>query len=405
MTDASAAPCQRTMSFSAPQGELIFRPQALHNHGSCVVELEDGQLLACWYRGSGERTADDVAIMGARLRAGSQRWSRPFVLVDTAGFPDVNPCMAIDRASRLWLFWITVLDNRWESSLLKYRVSNRPARRAGCPHWNAGDVLHLRPSPEFADVVRRDLPRQWEPYLARASESERTLLERYIDDRIAAAGDKLRVRLGWMTRPHPIQLPSGRFLLPLYSDGFDFSLMAYTDDLGASWAVSEPIVGPGNVQPSVVRRADGTLVALFRDNGPPPQRVLVSESRDEGATWTLARDTDLPDPGAGLEVIALSSGLWVLINNDTEEGRHRLALTVSLDEGRTWRLARRLEDDQPGADAGSYAYPSIVQAHDGWIHATYTYRPNRQAAQRFGPGETIKHVRFGEDWLREGAGA
>jgi len=387
----------------APVGELLFRPQALHNHGSCVVELSDGSLLACWYRGSGERTADDVGIMGARQRAGSRRWSRPFVMADTPGYPDVNPCMALDSRGRLWLFWITVLDNRWESSLLKYRVSDRPTRRGGAPRWAANDVLHLKPGPEFTEVVRRDLPRQWQPYIEKASVSERAELQRYVEERLVAAEDKLRVRLGWMTRPHPVQLPSGRFLLPLYSDGFDFSLMVYSDDGGRTWTVSNPIVGPGNVQPSVVRRIDGTLVAYFRDNGPPPQRVMVSESKDEGVTWSLARDTDLPDPGAGLEVIALRSGLWVLINNDTERGRHRLALTISEDEGRNWRLARRLEDDPPGPDAGSYAYPSILQASDGTLHATYTYRPNRRAATRYGAGESIKHVRFGEEWLRAGA--
>ena len=43
----------------ALQSELIFPPQPLHNHGSCVVEMAGGGLFACWYRGSGERGADD----------------------------------------------------------------------------------------------------------------------------------------------------------------------------------------------------------------------------------------------------------------------------------------------------------------------------------------------------------
>src|SRR5262249_15379612 len=120
----------------------------------------------------------------------------------------------------------------------------------------------------------------------------------------------------------------------------------------------------------------------------PPQRVLVSESRDDGRTWTLARDTDLPDPGAGLEVLVLRSGRWLLIHNDTVAGRHSLAVTVSEDEGHTWPFKRYLEHDSPGANAGSYSYPSILQAKDGTIHATYSYTPGKVNAAKEGAGES-----------------
>lgn len=395
----SAAPGAETPFL---QGELIFPPESLHNHGSCIVECPNGDLLVCWYRGSGERRADDVAILGARRRKGSAEWSAPFVLADTPGFPDCNPCMIIDSQRQLWLFWPTILDNRWESALLKYKVSRDYQRAPGPPRWHTEKVLHLKPGPEFLEAVKRDLDRQWEPYVQAASAQDRERLKTYLAERHRMAEDKLSVRLGWMPRPHPFMVGEKRLLLPLYSDGFDFSLMAYTDDGGENWQVSEPLVGPGNVQPSVARRRDGTLVAFFRDNGPPPQRVMVSESRDEGRTWSLARDTDLPDPGAGVEVLALKSGRWLLINNDTESGRHQLAVSVSEDEGRTWPFKRHLEKDTPGPDAGSYSYPSLLQARDGTIHATYSYRPNRANAARDGQGESIKHVQFNEAWLLAG---
>ena len=35
------------------------------------------------------------------------------------------------------------------------------------------------------------------------------------------------------------------------------------------------------------------------------------------------------------------NGRWLLVNNDTEKGRHSLAVHVSEDEGRTWPLVRR----------------------------------------------------------------
>src|SRR5262245_52209946 len=57
------------------ESELIFPPQHLHTHGSCIVECANGDLIACWYRGSGERRADDVGVYGARKRRGEKRWS------------------------------------------------------------------------------------------------------------------------------------------------------------------------------------------------------------------------------------------------------------------------------------------------------------------------------------------
>ena len=46
------------------------------------------------------------------------------------------------------------------------------------------------------------------------------------------ASDKYFSRLGWMPRAHPIELPTRRIIVPLYSDGYSFSLMAISDDGG-----------------------------------------------------------------------------------------------------------------------------------------------------------------------------
>src|SRR4051812_3086607 len=75
------------------QAELLFPLETWHNHASCIVETPKGDLLVCWFHGSGERTADDVKIEGARLRKGSRQWSPRFTLADTPALPDGNPCM------------------------------------------------------------------------------------------------------------------------------------------------------------------------------------------------------------------------------------------------------------------------------------------------------------------------
>ncbi|MDP7586069.1 MAG: sialidase family protein, partial [Verrucomicrobiota bacterium] len=53
----------------------IFPPGVKHTHSSSIVQCPNGDLLACWFHGSGERTADDVLVQGARLKKGAKRWS------------------------------------------------------------------------------------------------------------------------------------------------------------------------------------------------------------------------------------------------------------------------------------------------------------------------------------------
>lgn len=386
------------------ESELIFPLEHWHNHASCIVECPNGDLLVCWYNGSGEREADDVRIDGARKRKGEKGWNR-FVMADTPGYPDCNPCMFLDPKGRLWLIWATILANEWDTALLKYKVSSSYLEGLE-PRWEIGDVLHITPGEEFVEEVLRicDSDEAW--LSGSISPEELEGLRIYIEGRRRRARDKLFSRLGWMPRAHPLVLGSGRILLPLYSDGFDFSLIAISDDLGETWRPSFPIVSFGGVQPTIVRRDDGTLVAFMRDNGPPPKRIMMSESRDEGMSWSKVEKTDLPNPGSGLEVIRLQNGHWLMVCNDTEVGRNSLVALISEDEGRSWRWKRYLERDEPGPEAGSYSYPSVVQGSDGTIHLTYSYHLSPRVADRDEHGrpmtKSIKYVHFNEEWILEG---
>jgi predicted neuraminidase len=387
------------------RSELIFPLETWHNHASCIVETPKGDLMVCWFHGSGERTADDVKIEGARLRKGAHQWEPRFVMADTPGLPDGNPCMFSDPKGRLWFIHTTILANTWESALLKLRISHDYSGDR-CPTWESSEVLHVKPGPEFDAEVSRRLP-QLEAEIAALNLSGRALKE--AEDFLQAmrhhAADKLYRRLGWMTRAHPVVLDASRLIVPLYHDGFSCSLMAISDDWGQTWHTSAPLIGAGNIQPSVVKRRDGSLYTLMRDNGPPPHRLQQSESLDRGETWSAVTDTALPNPGSGAEIISLRNGHWVLISNDTETGRYRLAVQISDDEGRTWKWKRYLERDEPGPEAGSYHYPSIIQAKDGTLHASYSYHLSRRSLPKDTDGDpaakSIKHAHFNEAWIME----
>jgi predicted neuraminidase len=368
------------------KSELIFPLGALHSHSSSIVQLPSGDFYACWYKGSGERTADDVKVEASLLRRNGKAWSPPYTLVDQPGLPDTNPILFMDSHRRLWLSWSTILANRWETGLLRYKTASRYAGLATAPpKWDVSEPLLFVPR-NFAVTVKQ------------AAEPGRGAGATKLAVQMAA--DKYFSRMGWMARNHPLELPSGRILIPLYSDGYDFSLIAITDDSGRTWTGSEPLVSRGGVQPSLVRKKDGTIVAYMRDNGPPPKRVLSAESKDDGITWSTVVDTDIPNPGSSLEVIALREGVWALVNNDTVRGRHSLLVSLSEDEGKTWKWRRHIERDTTEKNRGSYHYPSVIQARDGSLHVTYSF--SKGGVPRGEPSQSIKHARFNIAWVKQG---
>jgi predicted neuraminidase len=388
--------------------EAIFPLEILHNHASCIVETPKGDLLVTWFRGTGERTADDVQIMGARQRRGSQVWSNPFVMADTPALPDGNPCLFVDPQGRLWLFHTTILANTWESALLKVRIST-DYHRDGPPRWSSSEVVHVKPGPEFDAEVGRRLP-QLEALLKAMPlpENTRKEAEDFLNAMRQHTADKLYRRLGWMTRAHPFLLDGQRLIVPLYHDGFSFSLMAITDNWGQTWHTSAPLIGAGNIQPAIAQAKDGSLYTLMRDNGPPPKRLQQAWSHDRGETWGDTTDSALLNPGSGSDLIHLRNGHWVLINNDTERGRHSLVVKISDDEGKSWKWQRHIELDPAGPEAGSYHYPSIIQARDGSLHASYSYHLNQRSLPKDLDGDpaskTIKHAHFNEAWIMAGDG-
>ena len=364
--------------------ELLFPQESWHNHSSSIVELPNQDLLVCWFHGSGERTADDVLIRAARWSRSKRAWSAPFTLADTPGFPETNPVLYVDRRDRLFFFWPLIIAHRWETALMKYRVSTNYQQAEGPPVWTFQDNIVLVPkniAPKTKAFV--EAAKAGNPQLAEAGTR---LIER--------AEDEYFSRMGWFTRTHPLELPSGRMLVPMYSDGYSFGIMGISDDGGVTWKGSEPIVGRGSIQPSVVRRNDGTLVAYLRDNGPAPKRTLISQSTDDGESWTEARDTDILNPGSSVEAVRLQNGHWIIVHNDLERGRYSLVAALSEDEGRTWPVRRHLEGRPDAESPNQYHYPSVIQTRDGAIHVTYSY---------FTPeGKSIKHARFNEDWVRAG---
>jgi len=430
----ACVPKQEEIS-SVFQSQIIFPLQGEHVHGPTIVELPNGDLLAAWFQGSGERWADDVRIMGSRLQKGDTTWSDSFLMADTPEFPDINPVLFMDNKEQLWLMWYPVIANQWETSIPKYRISN-DYDNEGAPVWSWQDIIlakpgdkterGIQPNDRFVMGIREQLD-QYEEYLntellTNISEEQRNQLmlrwNGYRDKMDSLAGGKnmlrkgklivgeeeqdaslgypLSRRIGWQTKNKPLIIED-KIIVPLYADGMSCSLFAVTEDFGETWQFSNPVIGGIGIQPTIAIGKDGNLSAYLRDNGPPPKRMQLTTSMDNGHTWSIAKDTDIPNPGAGFDMSTLANGDWIMVYNETEDGRHDLTVAISDDEGKSWKWKKKIEYDDRGEKATSSHYPAIIQGGNGLIHTVYSFHHRDREGK---PNKTIKYASFPVTWVK-----
>lgn len=293
--------------------QLVFDaiPGRPSSHCATMTELADGSLMAAWYSGMREG-AVDVAIMAARYEHGG--WSTPWVLHNTPLLSDGNPTLYTLLDGSVVLFFVTIQSGGWSTA----RAYTRRSTDGG---------------------------RTW------------TEPERFGD------------RDGLMFRCRPLRLSSGRLILPAYDEVTWEGLPFISDDDGCTWRETERMAAPeGCIQPALVELDDGSSFAYLRTGGREGW-IWQTRSRDQGESWLACEPTALPNPNAGIDLIRLTDGRLLLAYNPTHQGRDRLAIALSADEGTTWDS--RDVESQPGQE---FSYPVLLQDRCGQCHLLYTYR-------------------------------
>jgi len=312
--------------------EMIPTAGDAYNHTSSIVVMPDGGLLVAWGAGSRE-LASDTRIVLARRGAGDGQWGEPVVVADKPDQPDANCVLFADDGGRVHLMHSEMFEQQFCTSYVVEQTSDD-----GGQTWS---------SPRAA---------------------------------LPAACTLLRNK--------PIVLRDGRWLLPAYVEATYESQFFVSADRGATWL---PLTAPlatvpfGNLQPAVVQRSDGTLLALMRSAAGAGYTWQAGSIG--GLAWWIEPRTDLPNPGSGLDMIRLSSGHFVIAFDDSATERTPLSVAESVDEGRTWSVARVIE-----GGAGQFSYPSLAEGADGMIHCTYSFNV-----------EAIKHAAFNRAWIERGS--
>jgi predicted neuraminidase len=140
-----------------------------------------------------------------------------------------------------------------------------------------------------------------------------------------------------------------------------------TPDDGVTWTRTGHLHGKNinAIQPSFLVHPDNTLQMLGRTK---EKRLFSIFSADNGATWGEMTLLDVPNPNSGTDALTLRDGRYLLVYNPVEKGRSPLTVALS-DDGKTWRDALTLESEK-----GEFSYPAVIQAADGKIHITYTWK-------------------------------
>lgn len=176
----------------------------------------------------------------------------------------------------------------------------------------------------------------------------------------------------------PVLLADGTLLCPSSTEDHGWQIhLEFTQDWGKTWSKTPPLNDGTTtrlIQPTILTLGGDNLVLQCRSGG-RDHHIFESHSADSGKTWSPPAPTDLPNPNSGIDAVTLKDGRSLVVFNNTPRGRSPLNIAIS-DEGKTWKPVLVLED-QPG----EYSYPAIIQAADGMVHVTYTWKRQR-----------IKHV-------------
>ena len=312
----------------AVRSEFVFETGPFKSvHASTVAETKDG-LVSAWFAGTAEG-APDVGIWVSRHLQGA--WTPP-IEVATGVQPEGvrHPC------------WNPVL----------FAASDRPL------------MLFYKVGPS---------PQTWWGMLRTSTDGGRTWSD----------GRRLPDGILGPIKNKPLRLSDGTLVAPSSTESperpsrWRVHFERTTDD-GLTWTSSSIPHASGDgseidaIQPTILVHPGGRLQAIGRTRS---QRIFETWSDDGARTWTPLALTSLPNPNSGIDAVTLRDGRHLLVYNHTTRGRSPLNVAISRD-GRTWEAALVLENEP-----GEYSYPAVIQAADGSVHITYTWKRQR-----------IKHV-------------
>jgi len=386
-----------------PHFESHFASSKLHvqTHAASIVELKNGDIRAFWFSGSREG-ARDVEIHSAVFNSAARQWSQESVVAKRHSTGRAvmryvsklgNPVCGRAADGRLWLFYVTVSVGGWSGSSITAKVSEDEGKTWSKPR-------RLVTSPFF--------------------------------------------NISTMVKGTPFLFADGTMGVPVYHEMINkFAEILRLDEQGNVVDLQRISSAKEHaLQPVMVIKSTLEALILTRNSGSmKPRHAWIAATKDGGKSWSKPQDSQLLNPNSALSALALPDGRILAVSNNQErqgisKGRDALALMISQQDGKKWKMLYRLEDraaerdtdlkqnayerimdvaarhsdatlkntaeaHQYAVSAGSamcgtegcgfeFSYPYLIETKSGEFHLVYTW--NRSF---------IKHISFNRAWLNQ----
>jgi sialidase-1 len=105
-------------------------------------------------------------------------------------------------------------------------------------------------------------------------------------------------------------------------------------DHGKTWFLNESPINPGD-ESKILELSNGDWLINSRVNSDNSRYSHIS--KDKGISWATFKNYDLPDPGCNASLINYNKNYLLFSNAFDSKSRINLALSVSKDQGKTWK--------------------------------------------------------------------
>jgi len=334
-----------------PHGHELFN----HCHGSTLVALPSGDLLAAYFAGPREGDGD-TAIWLSRQHGGV--WGEPARAFAQRGLAHWNPVLHADGARLILFYKVGPTVHDW--------ITRCAVSADGGATWSAPQPLVPGDRSPRGPVRNKLLVLSTGAWLAGGSIETPQLWDAFVDCSADGGATWRRIDIPFAHRHAAPPDSSGIW------QGLRENALWETDpDRVFQW--------DGVIQPTLWESPPGQVHMLLRSTR---GRVYRSDSSDGGTSWCAAYATTLPNNNSGLDLVHLGGGQLVLAYNPVEGNWSRrtpLSLAGSTDNGATWS---RLLDLETGD--GEFSYPAIIAA-GGRLHLTYTWNRKTIVYHRLRP--------------------
>lgn len=271
-------------------------------HSASLTTLPGGALMAVWFAGTREGSAD-VQIRAAQFDARARQWLPERVLATRIGTEQAvqknirklgNPVIALSPDNRLWLFYVSVSVGGWAGSAINAMHSD-------------------------------DLGLTW-------SQPRQLVTTPFLN-------------LSTLVRGAPVFHRDGSIGLPVYHEFMGkFAEYLYLNRDGEVLDKFRISKGKHSLQPTVVAQDGRQAIALLRYAGEEHHRVLASRTTDAGRTWSEPQPVEPSNPNSSLAAVGRANDHLLVAMNDLEDGRFRLTLYETDTQLRNWRLVSQIDE-------------------------------------------------------------